>query len=226
LIWKAEAFRYIFFLLPLLATDSPSLTAFLGITERVSVTNRTGTPPCRDFASSTSPVPLECLKKLPSGSPKGEHSNSFLPKSFQSSRKINLTFFYGLLFFSQSLREINDMLEVYFPIFVLIFLVTGVALLILALSYLFGRKAPTKEKLSTYECGVEPVGDARGRFSVKFYLIAILFIIFDIEVIFLYPWAVIYRRLKFFGLIEMGIFILILLAGYFYVIKKGALKWE
>ena len=118
------------------------------------------------------------------------------------------------------------MFEVYFPIFVLIFLVTGVALLILALSYLFGKRAPTKEKLSTYECGVEPVGDARGRFSVKFYLIAILFIIFDIEVVFLYPWAVIYRKLKFFGLIEMGIFILIRLAGYFYIIKKGALKWE
>jgi NADH-quinone oxidoreductase subunit A len=120
----------------------------------------------------------------------------------------------------------NDMLEVYFPIFVLILLVTGVALLILALSYLFGKRAPTKEKLSTYECGVEPVGDARGRFSVKFYLIAILFIIFDIEIVFLYPWAVIYRKLKFFGLIEMVIFVLILLVGYFYIIKKGALKWE
>lgn len=118
------------------------------------------------------------------------------------------------------------MFEVYFPIFVLIFLVTGVALLILALSYLLGRRAPTQEKLSTYECGVEPIGDARGRFSVKFYLIAILFIIFDIEVVFLYPWAVIYKKLGLFGLVEMGIFILILLAGYFYIIKKGALKWE
>ena len=118
------------------------------------------------------------------------------------------------------------MFEVYFPIFVLIFLVTGVAILILALSYLFGRRVPTKEKLSPYECGVQPIGDARGRFSVKFYLIAILFIIFDIEVVFLYPWAVIYRKLKLFGLVEMGIFILILLVGYFYIIKKGALKWE
>jgi len=118
------------------------------------------------------------------------------------------------------------MFEVYFPIFVLIFLVTGVAILILVLSYLLGRRVPTKEKLSTYECGVQPIGDARGRFSVKFYLIAILFIIFDIEVVFLYPWAVIYKRLKLFGLIEMGIFLLILLAGYFYIIKKGALKWE
>ena len=118
------------------------------------------------------------------------------------------------------------MFEVYFPIIVLIFLVTGVAILILALSYLLGRRAPTQEKLSPYECGVQPIGDARGRFSVKFYLIAILFIIFDIEVVFLYPWAVIYRKLKLFGLIEMGIFILILFVGYFYIIKKGALKWE
>lgn len=118
------------------------------------------------------------------------------------------------------------MFEVYFPIFALIFLVTGVAILIVGLSYLLGRRAPTKEKLAPYECGVQPIGDARGRFSVKFYLIAILFIIFDIEVVFLYPWAVIYKKLKLFGLIEMAIFLLILLAGYFYLIKKGALKWE
>jgi NADH-quinone oxidoreductase subunit A len=118
------------------------------------------------------------------------------------------------------------MFEVYFPIFVLIFVVTAVALLILGLSYLLGRRVPTKEKLSTYECGVEPIEDARGRFPIKFYLIAILFIIFDIEVVFLYPWAVIYKKLALFGLIEMGIFLLILLVGYFYIIKKGALKWE
>ncbi len=118
------------------------------------------------------------------------------------------------------------MFEVYFPIFALIFLVTGVAILILALSYLFGKRVPSRQKLSPYECGVDPIGDARGRFSVKFYLIAILFIIFDIEVVFLYPWAVIYRKLKLFGLIEMGIFLVILLVGYFYMIKKGALKWE
>jgi NADH-quinone oxidoreductase subunit A len=118
------------------------------------------------------------------------------------------------------------MLEVYFPIFVLIVVVIGMALAILALSYLLGRRVHTKDKLSTYECGNRPFEDARGRFSVKFYLIAILFIIFDIEVVFLYPWAVIYRKLALFGLIEMGIFLLILMAGYFYIIKKGALRWE
>lgn len=118
------------------------------------------------------------------------------------------------------------MLDVYFPLFILIFIVIGMALLILGLTYLFGKRTPTREKLSTYECGMQPIEDARGRFSVKFYLIAILFIIFDIEVVFLYPWAVIYRKLALFGLIEMGVFLLILLAGYFYIIKKGALKWE
>jgi NADH-quinone oxidoreductase subunit A len=118
------------------------------------------------------------------------------------------------------------MLGVYFPLFLMIFLVTAVALAIVALSYLLGKRISTKQKLSTYECGNVPFGDARGRFPVKFYLIAILFIIFDIEVVFLYPWAVVYRKLALFGLIEMAVFLLILLAGYFYIIKKGALNWE
>ena len=118
------------------------------------------------------------------------------------------------------------MFEVYFPMFLLIFFVIAMALGMVGLSYVLGRRVRTKEKLSTYECGNEPFEDARGRFSVKFYLVAILFIIFDIEVVFLYPWAVIYKKLALFGLIEMGIFLLILLAGYFYIIKKGALDWE
>ena len=118
------------------------------------------------------------------------------------------------------------MFEVYFPMFLLIFFVIVMAAGMVGLSYVLGRRVRTKEKLSTYECGNEPFEDARGRFSVKFYLIAILFIIFDIEVVFLYPWAVIYKKLALFGLIEMGIFLLILLAGYFYIIKKGALDWE
>ena len=118
------------------------------------------------------------------------------------------------------------MFEVYFPMFLLIFLVIAMALGMVGLSYIVGRRVRNKQKLSTYECGNEPMEDARGRFSVKFYLVAILFIIFDIEVVFLYPWAVIYKKLALFGLIEMGIFLFILLAGYFYIIKKGALDWE
>jgi len=118
------------------------------------------------------------------------------------------------------------MFEQYFPIFVLVTVVTIMALGMLALSYLLGRKKQTPRKLMPYECGIEPETDARERFPVKFYLVALMFIVFDIEVVFLYPWAVIYRQLALFGLIEMGIFILILMCGYVYILKKGALKWE
>ena len=86
------------------------------------------------------------------------------------------------------------------------------------------RHNPVKD--SAYECGVEPVGDARARFTVKFYLVAVLFILFDIEAVFLYPWAVAFRQLGAYGLIEMMLFILILLVGYFYLLKKRALEWD
>ncbi|EQB63471.1 MAG: hypothetical protein RBG1_1C00001G1050 [candidate division Zixibacteria bacterium RBG-1] len=118
------------------------------------------------------------------------------------------------------------MFEQYFPIFVLVTVVTIMALGMLVLSHLLGRKKGTKRKLMPYECGIEPEEDARQRFPVKFYLVALMFIVFDIEVVFLYPWAVIYKQLALFGLIEMGIFILILMVGYVYILKKGALKWE
>ena len=81
-------------------------------------------------------------------------------------------------------------------------------------------------KNAAYECGVEPVGNARSRFSVKFYLVAVLFILFDIEAVFLYPWAVAFRQLGLYGLVEMLLFILILLVGYLYLLKKRALDWE
>lgn len=93
-------------------------------------------------------------------------------------------------------------------------------------SALVGKRRPTPEKLSPYECGVEPVGAARDRFSVKFYLIAMVFIIFDVELVFLYPWAVVFRSLKMFGFIEMAVFIVILLFCYVYVWKRGGLEWE
>ncbi len=118
------------------------------------------------------------------------------------------------------------MFETYFPIALVIFLVTIIALVILFLSLFVGKRVITKEKRSPYECGIEPTGDARERFPIKFYLIALLFIIFDIEVVYLYPWAVVFKQLKLFGLIEMGIFIFILLIGYYYIIKKGALRWD
>ena len=81
-------------------------------------------------------------------------------------------------------------------------------------------------KMAPYECGVEPVGDARQRFEIKFYLVAVLFILFDIEAVFLYPWAVAFRQLGLFGLVEMVIFVLILFVGYIYAWKRGALDWD
>lgn len=84
---------------------------------------------------------------------------------------------------------------------------------------------PFANKLSPYECGVEPSSDARDRVSVRFYIIAILFVVFDVETIFLFPWAVIYGKLAIFGLIEMVVFLGILIVGYFYIWKKGALEW-
>jgi NADH-quinone oxidoreductase subunit A len=113
----------------------------------------------------------------------------------------------------------------YLPLLMHFGLVTGLAVVIVVLSWLIGQHKPGKAKMSPYECGVQPIGDAQGRFSVKFYLVAMLFILFDIEAVFLYPWAVILRQLKMFGFWEMMIYIAIVLVGLFYVWKKGALNW-
>ena len=118
------------------------------------------------------------------------------------------------------------MLIDYLPILILVGLAALFAGGSILLSALLGPRRPTPEKLSPYECGVEPVGSARDRFSVKFYLVAMLFIIFDMEIVFLYPWAVVYRELRAFGLAAMGTFLLILLVGFFYVWKKGGLEWD
>jgi NADH-quinone oxidoreductase subunit A len=118
------------------------------------------------------------------------------------------------------------MLIDYLPILILVGLAALFAGGSILLSALLGPRHPTSEKLSPYECGVEPVGTARDRVSVKFYLVAMLFIIFDMEIVFLYPWAVVYREFKAFGLATMGTFLLILLVGFFYVWKKGGLEWE
>jgi NADH-quinone oxidoreductase subunit A len=114
----------------------------------------------------------------------------------------------------------------YFPILVCFLVVVGMAGAILGMSAWVGVKRPSREKLSPYECGIPPVGDARERFSVSFYLVAMLFILFDVEAVFLYPWAVVYKSLKWFGFIEMFLYIAILLAGYIYIWKKGALDWS
>ena len=112
------------------------------------------------------------------------------------------------------------------PVLVFLILVTGFGVVSLFGSWLLGMKKPRPEKLVPYECGVHPIGTARDRFSVKFYLVAMLFLLFDIEAVFLFPWAVVYRELKLFGFFEMLLFIATILAGYIYIWKKGALEWE
>jgi NADH-quinone oxidoreductase subunit A len=119
----------------------------------------------------------------------------------------------------------NSYTEVYFPVLVQGIIAVGLAAVLIVLSYLLGKRVRNKIKDTPYESGITPTGDARGRFSVKFYLVAMLFILFDIEAIFLYPWAVVYRELKMFGFIEMLVFVVLILSGFFYIWKKGALDW-
>lgn len=114
----------------------------------------------------------------------------------------------------------------YFPL-VLLFAFAGIIVLsLLLIAEKLGPKSLNPAKADPFESGNPPKGDARVRFSVKFYLVAMLFLIFDIEVVFLYPWAILFRRLGIFGLVEMGIFLAILTIGFLYVWKKGALEWE
>jgi NADH-quinone oxidoreductase subunit A len=114
----------------------------------------------------------------------------------------------------------------YMPIVILFVLATLLAGLAVILGHAFGPRQPTRRKLQPYESGMTPIGAGTRRIPVRFYLIAVLFILFDIEVIFFFPWAVVFRKLGLFGLVEMFIFILILMVGYVYAWKKGALEWE
>lgn len=118
------------------------------------------------------------------------------------------------------------MFEELFPILLLLAITTALAGVLVFLSIFIGRKTKIGKKGQAYECGVEPEGSTREPFPVKFYLVAILFIIFDIEVVFLYPWAVISDKLGVFGFMEMLVFVAILMVGYFYILGKGALKWD
>jgi NADH-quinone oxidoreductase subunit A len=117
------------------------------------------------------------------------------------------------------------MLE-YVAIAVMVVLSTIVALIAMGLGYLFGPKKHSEAKAMPYESGMNPYGEGTRRMPIRFYLIAVLFILFDIEVVFFLPWAIVFRQLGLFGLIEMAIFIVILLVGYVYAWKKGALEWE
>lgn len=117
-------------------------------------------------------------------------------------------------------------MESYIPIFMMLGFAAIFGVVMVKLNEWLGPKRPSEEKLSTYESGMEPVRTARERFSVKFYMVAVLFILFDIEVVFLYPWAVTFKQLGVFGFVTMVVFILILLIGYFYIWRKGALEWD
>jgi NADH-quinone oxidoreductase subunit A len=116
--------------------------------------------------------------------------------------------------------------QVYFPVLLQVLLAMAIAGGMLATSALLGHRVRNRMKDMPYECGITPQGSVRERFSVKFYLVAMIFILFDIETVFLYPWAVVYRELKLFAFFEMLVFIALILAGFFYIWKKGALSWS
>ncbi|MDQ7004791.1 MAG: NADH-quinone oxidoreductase subunit A [Ghiorsea sp.] len=114
----------------------------------------------------------------------------------------------------------------YVPIFIFIIIAIGMGVAPLVLTMLVAEQRPDDEKLSAYECGFEAFEDARMHFDVRFYLVAILFVIFDLETVFLFPWAVVLDQIGMFGFIEMMLFLLVLLVGYIYAWNKGALQWE
>ena len=114
----------------------------------------------------------------------------------------------------------------FLPVVIFLLLGTVVGVGMLVFSRLVSPRRPYPEKLTTYESGITPFMDAHQKFSIRYYLIAMLFLIFDIEAVFLYPWAVAYNKIGLYGLLEMVIFVIILLVGYFYAWRKGALEWE
>ena len=121
---------------------------------------------------------------------------------------------------------LTDFLKDYFSIIVFFVIVLGLSFVFIILNYMLSPKNPDPEKLSSYECGFEPFNDSRIEFDVRFYLVAILFIIFDLEIAFLFPWAISLGNIGFLGFISMMIFLFILTVGFVYEWKKGALDWE
>ena len=119
-----------------------------------------------------------------------------------------------------------EFLAPYASVLLFVIIATGIAIAMVTLPFLISPNNPDKEKLSPYECGFEPFEDSRMKFDVRFYLVAILFIIFDLEIAFLFPWAVVLDHIGFEGFIAMAIFIFILLIGFIYEWKIGALDWD
>ncbi len=118
------------------------------------------------------------------------------------------------------------MLAEYLPTLLFLIVAAGIGIALIVIGNVLGPRRPSTEKLSPYECGFNAFEDARMRFDVRYYLIAILFIVFDLEIAFVYPWALVFRDLGVLGLVEMGVFLGLLLIGFIYVWKKGALEWE
>ena len=120
----------------------------------------------------------------------------------------------------------SNYLDNYGSLLLMFILAAGLSGALVVVSAIVGKHKRTREKDQPYECGIRPTGDAREPISVQFYMVALLFILFDIEAIFLYPWALVYHDLKLFGFVEMLVYIIILLAGYIFLWKKGALDWN
>ena len=114
----------------------------------------------------------------------------------------------------------------FFPIFIFLIISLGLSLILVGIPFIVGPQKADPEKISAYECGFDPFDDARGKFDIRFYLVAILFIIFDLEVSFLFPWSLVLGEINFFGFWTMIFFLLILTLGFVYEWKKGALDWE
>jgi NADH-quinone oxidoreductase subunit A len=123
-------------------------------------------------------------------------------------------------------EEDAHVLAEYLPTLLFLIVATGIGIALIVIGNVLGPKRPSAEKLSPYECGFPAFEDARMRFDVRYYLVAIIFIVFDLEIAFVFPWALVFRELGVFALVEMGVFLSLLVIGFIYVWKKGALEWE
>jgi NADH-quinone oxidoreductase subunit A len=167
--------------------------------------------------------------RVKAGTHSFERLNSSRPKMEQAKIEVFESSFDRLhsgRYYNSAQKMNANYLDNYGPLLLMFVLACGLAGVLIVMSTIVGRHKRSREKDLPYECGIRPTGDAREPISVQFYMVALLFILFDIEAIFLYPWALIYSDLKVFGFVEMLLYILILLAGYIFLWKKGALDWS
>ncbi len=122
--------------------------------------------------------------------------------------------------------QVPQGINTYLPILIMMFVAFGFVVTTMVATHILGPQKKSKVKGEAFECGIESQGNARTPFSIKYFLVAVLFVLFDVEVIFMYPWAVNFKKLGLAGLVEMFIFIAIFLTGFFYIVKKGALTWD